>query len=374
MRILHVLPSIARSYGGPTASLLGYVRASHAVGLEVEVAAPTPPDDDAAWWTREAPGLVRHGFPAVGGGAFVTSPALSAWVWRNGARFDVLHIHALQNPISSSAMGIAARLGLPYLVRTIGMLSDFTFTHRRRLLKQLWFRAIDRRLIGACAGLHFTTEGERAEGAPRSVGARTFVVPPPWTGTPIARRPSEPPRLVCVARLHRVKNLEAALSGWARARRPDGAELVVAGDGDDAYQRELEGLARELGVAGSVRFVGFVAGAAKDELFATARASFLLSKHENFGVAILEAAAAGLPCVVSPEVHLAPFVRAHDLGDVVDAGSPERVARAFERALTDEQLQTHCSARGPAAVAEEFSLEAIGAKLSAMYREAAGAR
>jgi glycosyltransferase involved in cell wall biosynthesis len=374
MRILHVLPSIARSYGGPTASLLGYVRASRAAGLEVEVASPAPPPDDAAWWRREAPELVRHTFPSVGGGAFVTSPALAAWVWQSGARFDVLHVHALQNPVSSSAMWIAARRGWPFLVRTIGMLSDFTFTHRRRALKQAWFRGIDRRLIAACAGLHFTTEGERDEGAPRSGGARAFVVPPPWVGAPIVRRPGGPPRLVCVARLHRVKNLEAALRGWARARRPDGAELVVAGDGDDPYRRELEGLARELGVADSVRFVGFVAGAAKDELFATARASFLLSKHENFGVAILEAAAAGLPCVVSPEVHLAPFVRAHGLGDVVDAASPELVARSFERALTDEALQAHCAQRGPGAVAEEFSLEAIGAKLARMYTEAKAAR
>ncbi len=374
MRILHVLPSIARSYGGPTASLLGYVRASRAAGLEVEVASPAPPPDDAAWWSREAPDLIRHGFGSVGGGAFVTSPALSAWVWRHGERFDLLHVHALQNPISSSAMWIAAQRGWPFLVRTIGMLSDFTFTHRRRLMKQVYFRTIDRRLLAACAGLHFTTEGERDEGAARSGGARAFVVPPPWTGRAPKGRSSSTPRLVCVARLHRVKNLEAALQGWARARRPDGAELVVAGDGDDPYQRELEGLAESLGIAGSVRFVGFVAGAAKDELFATARAAFLLSKHENFGVAILEAAAAGLPCVVSPEVHLAPFVRAHGLGEVVEARSPELVARAFERALMDEALQTHCKQRGPAAVAEEFSLEAIGAKLEAMYGDVVRAR
>ncbi len=49
MKVLHVAPSIAQSYGGPTYSLAGYIVASRLAGIDVTVTAPScaPEDIDA---------------------------------------------------------------------------------------------------------------------------------------------------------------------------------------------------------------------------------------------------------------------------------------------------------------------------------------
>lgn len=373
MRILHVMPSVARSYGGPTQSLLGYLRASRAAGLEVEVVAPRPASADEAWWRAEAPWLELRTFAAIGDGALVTSPALTYWLARHGANFDVVHIHALQNPVSSSAARLSALRDWPFVLRPFGMLSRFTFTHRHALAKRAWYAVIDQPAIAKAAGIHFTTEGERDEGMERvgPSGPRGFVVPPPWNGKAIMPDTTTPPRLLCVSRIHPVKNLERLLEAWPLVvERVADAELVLAGDGDTDYVKSLEAKARSLGAAGSVRFVGFVDGLAKSKLLASSRAFVLISHHENFGVAVLEAVAAGLPCVISREVHLAPFVRQHQLGAIVRGDDVASIADAIVTSLTDMRLGERVRVSGPREVAAEFSTDAVGSKLAAMYQAA----
>jgi len=373
MRILHVIPSVSRTYGGPTQSLLGFLLAARAAGIEVEVAAPDPGPDERDWWAKSLPGQHLTLFPSLGAGAFVSSPPLLWWLLRHGERFDLVHIHALQNPISSTAAAACRIRGWPYLIRPLGMLSEFTFTHRRQLAKKLYFRAFDRGNIAASSGIHFTTEGERQEGLRRVhyLGVRAFVVPPPWSGEPTARAPAARPELLFLSRLHPVKNLEALLRAWPQVLRVvPNASLVLAGDGDPGYVSSLHALVRDLGITGSTRFTGFATGDQKHALLASARAFALISFHENFGVAALEAIAAGLPLVLSPTVHIAPLVSAHRLGTAIDPSDSNALAAAVVTALTDIALQGHCATAGPALVQSAFSVETIAAQLLTMYQQA----
>src|SRR4051794_8739806 len=89
MRVLHVLPSVSRSYGGPTQSLLGYALASRKVGIDLDIIAPRPDPEDIAWWRARLPDHEPTLFSARGGGAFVTSPTLTWWLWLHGQAYDV---------------------------------------------------------------------------------------------------------------------------------------------------------------------------------------------------------------------------------------------------------------------------------------------
>lgn len=84
---------------------------------------------------------------------------------------------------------------------------------------------------------------------------------------------------------------------------------------------------------------------------------------ETFGVAPLEAMATGLPTVVSALPCFSDFVRANETALVFDHRAPDaaaRLAAAFERLLTDDDLRTRLS-RQAAATARLFSYEAIAA-------------
>lgn len=78
------------------------------------------------------------------------------------------------------------------------------------------------------------------------------------------------------------------------ARQPT-LQYVVAGDGDD--RPRLEALARELGVADCVRFVGAVPRADLPALYRLADAFAMPSTGEGFGIAFLEAMASGVPAL-----------------------------------------------------------------------------
>jgi len=71
--------------------------------------------------------------------------------------------------------------------------------------------------------------------------------------------------------------------------------LVVIGDGPQ--RAPLERLAGELGIAGRVRFAGFVPEHEKQNLLAVSDLYVSTSQHEGFGLVYLEAMAAGLPVV-----------------------------------------------------------------------------
>ncbi|MEP7087178.1 MAG: glycosyltransferase [Gemmatimonadota bacterium] len=370
MKVLHVAPYISRAYGGPTYSLAAYARASIAAGIKVAIAAPRPPSGDR-WLAGELPEAALHAFLGYGKGAFVASPALHRWLAANGRDFDVVHVHGLLNPVSSLAARACARHGWPFVIRPFGTLSRYTFAHRRGALKKAYSERIDRPNLRRASALHFTTTGERDESAWQGIdwGTRAFVIPPPWvTPKTVAPRTIRTARrtVLFLSRLHPVKNVELLLAAWplVRMQHPD-ARLLIAGDGDRDYVRSLRAKASLLG--DSVTFLGFVEGVEKAKLLGEADLFVLPSFHENFGIAVLEALAFGLPVVVTSEVQLSGFVAEHSLG-VIAERSAEAFASAVVETLENDVLTVRCREHGPEVTASYFSVDIVGRQLLDMYR------
>lgn len=230
------------------------------------------------------------------------------------------------------------------------------------------------------ATVHFTTEAERDEANRLSVNFedRSAVVPPPWRGeatTPEMEEKADRPTVLYMSRLHPKKNVQGLLRAWAQvvADRPD-AQLWVAGDGDDAYVQRLHDTVATHDLGDSVSFLGFVSGDEKERVLWEAWAFALPSHQENFGVAVLEAVAAGLPVVMSNEVQLRSFVESHDLGVVVDRTDPAAIAAGLRSVLSDDAGRRRVAEEGPAAVQKTFSLGRVGEQLGALYAQAVGAR
>ncbi len=376
MKVLHVAPSLAQSYGGPTQSLAGYTVVSRLAGIDVSIVAPRCAPADLAPFVARAGQTDLHLFRTVGSGAFAISPALVRWVRRHARSFDVVHVHGLFNPISSLSARTALRSGTAVVVRPFGTLSRYTFRHRRTALKRAWFALIERRNLQAASALHFTSATERSEADWHGIDftGRAYVVPPPAAGAVVRSLEhgeiQDGARVLFLGRINPVKNLESLLDAWlfVRNRLPE-AVLEVAGDGDSDYIAALHHRAAINGIADSVVFHGFVSGAPKEKLLASASVLVLPSHHENFGLAALEAVEAGVPVIVSPEVHLADFVRSENVGEVV-ASNPSLLADAITDVIADDQIRSRTREFGADIVARNFSSEAIGALLSTMYRAA----
>ena len=374
MKVLHVAPSLAQSYGGPTLSLFGYVAAAAKRGMTVTIAAPDPGPEERGEVEAKLAGRPVL-FSSFGSGAFATSPSLVAWVRDNASRYDVVHTHGLFNPISSLSTRASIARGSAVIIRPFGTLSRYTFEHRRKALKRAWLAALERSNLRNAAGLHFTTETERSEAAWHGIdfSDRSHVVPPPLDVpvAPVQTRGEAEPVVLYLGRLNPVKNIEALIAAWPQVRSSQPkAQLVIAGDGDAAYREKLHSLAS---ADSSIRFEGFVSGSAKSELLSRASVCVLPSLHENFGMAVVEAIAAGIPVVISPHVQLASVIEEENLGIVVDC-APDHLARAIIKTMSDPALKIRVEREGPAAVRNRFSPTLTGERLERMYEAAVSRR
>jgi glycosyltransferase involved in cell wall biosynthesis len=100
--------------------------------------------------------------------------------------------------------------------------------------------------------------------------------------------------------------------------------LDIAGTGDDRLR--LGGIARALGLADAVRFLGFVSEERKLALLRSAWANLFPSPKEGWGITVVEAAACGTPSLASDSPGLRDSVRAGETGYLVPHGDPGALA------------------------------------------------
>jgi glycosyltransferase involved in cell wall biosynthesis len=346
------------------------------MGLEVSIAAPSCGPDDINAMALQSGAAELIYFPAISRGALIVSPKLVQWVKKNAGRFDIIHAHGLFNPVSSLCIRAAREAGRAVVVCPHGTLSRYTLAHRRSLLKRTYLTLIERTNIEKASAIHFTTLTELDEARWHGVdfGNRAHVVPPPVLhdhAADLPRKPlDDPPTVLFLSRIHPVKNVDGLLKAWQHvlASVPN-ARLVVAGPGNAGVLQSLKRLAVSVGVSDSVTFLGFLGPEEKARHFSAARVLVLPSHHENFGVVVLEAVAAGLPVVISPEVQLAPFVERHRLG-VIAKREPQEFAAGIISAIRDLSLQSRVASLGSELARQFYSPQAVGEDLMRMYYSA----
>jgi glycosyltransferase involved in cell wall biosynthesis len=356
-------------------------------GLEVHVAAT---DDNGHGRLR-----VPHGVPVIEDGVtyryfrrqtrfYTFSWPLSRWLARHVRDYDLVHVHALFSFASVAAAHWAARAGVPYVVRPLGTLNRWGMEVRRPWLKRLSFSLIERRILRNAARIHYVSEQERAEATRLGVSGRATVVPLgvdlapfdalPARGSVRERDPAWAGRTLALflSRLDRKKGLDLLLAALAQARaREADVALTVAGNGDAAFERAVRRDAVRLGIETDIRWTGFLDGREKLAALADADLFVLPSYSENFGVAAVEAMAAGLPVVVSDQVGIHREVAEARAGLVVPC-DPEALADAMLTLASDPALRAKLGARGRQLARDRFSLDAMTDGLVAMYGEAGG--
>ena len=288
---------------------------------------------------------------------------------------DVLHLHYAV-PHAASALLAAQVLGdaAPASVITLHG------TDATRLAGHAGVHPVTAFAIAACDAITVPSHYLRREAAEgyQLPAARIQVIPnfvdlerfaPAPRGAPGPRPPELPaaapgePLLFHVSNFRPIKRPVDLAEVLARVRRAVPARMVLVGDGPERAAGEAR--AAELGVAGAMTFLGRRADFAA--LLAHADGFVLASESESFGVAALEAMAAGVP-VFGYRVGGLPEVVCEDAGALVLAGDLDALAAAITAAVRDPARRAAMGRAARACAEAEFSAPRALAAYEACYR------
>ena len=358
------LPAVR--YGGPIWTVHGLCKALARRGHEVTVFTTNVdgPADSEVPLDRDV-GLdgvrVRY-FPSRHGRRLYWSPGMARALRESVSGFDLLHLHSIFLWPTWAAARAARAARRPYLLAPRGMLTKTLVRERGFLRKSAWIHLVERRNLEGAAAVHATSALEADE--IRAFGfrlRRVLVVPNGVDVAPVTEAPVEAgvPVLLYLGRVSWKKGIDRLVEALAFV--PE-AVLVVAGGDDEGLTPRLQALASQRGVADRVRFVGPVYGTEKRRLLTSSSLFVLPSLGENFGHAVLEAMAHGLPVVVTPEVGLADEIAAAGAGGVV-SGEPASLGPRLAGLLAAPDERRRMGERGRLLASERFSWDAVARAL-----------
>jgi phosphatidyl-myo-inositol dimannoside synthase len=173
--------------------------------------------------------------------------------------------------------------------------------------------------------------------------------------------------LLTVARLAAHKGIDTALRVVA-ALAPEFPDLRYAVVGSGVRHRQLETLARDLGVSDRVRFLTDVPDADLPALLNCAEVYLGLSRTvelmaEGFGIAISEASACGIPVVAGASGGIPDAVRHGETGLLVDPTVPDPAIEAVRLLLRDGELARRLGAGGRSAAESFYNWDRVAAEM-----------
>ena len=380
MRILHVIPTLRLRDGGPAKVLLEICEYLNGVGHQTAIYTTDLDGDGGRALSSTAKDINIKFFPVCSPRAFKFSPSFARAIRRDIAQFDIVHINSLYLFPSTLAAHYARRYRVPYIVRPHGTLDPYIYKrHRgRKLIYEMLF---ERRNLEMAAAVHFTSDEEMRLASSLGLRLRGAVVP---LGVKLGKEPADDSRgalleaypelrgkkiLLFLGRLTAKKGLDILLKAFGMlCRVRSDVHLLIAGPDEEGYGPKVREWQRAEGVTAHVTFAGMLLGERKAMALAGADIFVLPSYSENFGNAVVEAMAAGLPVIISNKVNIWRQIADAGAGRVIDCDAGELYSELIA-ILDDAQQLSLMGRQARKLVGDEFTWEVAGARLVGLYRD-----
>ena len=282
--------------------------------------------------------------------------------------YDVYHAQGVWQWPTYVLASVARKEGKPYVITPRGMLYPQDIAKSNKLFKQLSLSLRLKSDLNRAACVQCTCEEEMMH--LRNLGVTS---PLALIANPVVIKPHEYKkednvfRVGYLGRVSPRKKVERLIRAFATlGNEAKNAELLIIGNTNDSYERQLQTEARQLGVT-NVRFAGFLSGKEKDKAIASMSVLVNPSDFENLGNVILEGLAHRIPCIAttgSPWKEL----QTYQCGWWIEP-SQEAITETIRQAMVTSQKELgEMGERGLKLVTENYSVEAIAKKTKAMYQ------
>ena len=366
------------SFGGPVAAIHAMARGLMDADVCVEIVTVHSRASPNVTRRESKDGVQWLSFPIQLSGYGVSLP-LRRWLQAHVHEYDLVHIHGVFSYASYTAARIARGACVPCVVRPFGVLNRWGMERRNVWLKNMVFKWLEKPMLDTVQALHFTSDEEAEDVARLKIKAPGYVIPLGLDLSPYIQLPSTSPfdarfsdfradkSILFLSRIDVKKGLDILLPAFKGVlSKHTGLKLIITGDGDPALIAELKNLAKELSIEDSILWTGFLSGRMRLKAMAKATVFCLPSHSENFGMALLEAMAAGLPCVSTDQVALG--VGAAKVGAVyLTPVAVESLTEALLTILSNEQLRADLSVKAQKFAEEFHSMSVLARRLKGFY-------
>ena len=365
LKALHVVGGLGQSSGGPSYSVPRLCQALKIAGVEPSIFTLT----EQGWAEREDTTF----FPQIATTVPLLrqsklSPAMYRVMRQSVTSVDIVHSHGLWIAPNFYAGQAAAYGGKSLVVSPRGMLSPGALQFSR-LKKRIIWKAFQGPAYRKAATWHATSADEAADIRAFGIMAPIAIIPN-GIDLPIQIAPHLPDKvtrtILFLSRIHPKKGLPTLLDAWQRlSAHRKYWQLVIAGPDEGGHRSELEAIVRNKHVP-RVVFTGPVYGSEKEALLIDADLFVLPTLSENFGIAVAEALAAGIPSIVAKG---APWqgLENKQCGWWVDQGTEPLLKAMLSATELPAAERQAMGLRGRAWMKQDFGWDAIGRDMKDVY-------
>lgn len=364
MKILHTISGLNISSGGPTSCTYNLIKSLRDEGIEADILTLMPRDDSDK---------------IIAGDSFIKAlpnDARTPLVYSSNFRrylsshigYDLYHANGLWTCPTHFTAEIAKKQNKPCVIAPHGML------YPQALQVSAWKKKIvstvfQRKDLETASCLQATCMAELEHIRAFGLNNPVAVIPNGLViddSLEIRKTSNSVRRFAFVGRLNRIKNVDLLLSAWSKlGDKTRNCELLIIGDGDTAYKKELEEFATA-NKLNNVRFLGFIMGKDLQKLVHSIDFQILPSKSENFGMVVPEALIQGVPVIASkgtPWSDLETF----DCGWWVDNDIDTLISTLLIAINLSEQDRLGMGERGRTLVLRHYSIKSVSLRMKQLY-------
>lgn len=305
MRILQCVETLDPRAGGTVEACRLLTLGLAAQRQQIEIATLTAPENP---WAAHWPCPVHCLGPSYT--RYLYSPRLIPWLTANVPEYDAVIVHNVYRFIGYGAWRASRSTGTPYYLFTHGMLAPWFKTQTiKHLEKTLFWKLAGYRMFRDAAGVLYTAAEEQAAArlTHSPYHCREHVVglgiADPMTTDVSAARPGYR-YLLFLGRITAKKRVDLLIRAFASVYREDATRLMIAGPDEEGLSARFRQLPEARALGDRVVWAGHLDADRKWPALAGAEAVALISHTENFGIALVEALAMGVPVLTTRKVDI----------------------------------------------------------------------
>ncbi len=378
MKVLHILASQSRSWGGPPVFVANLTRGMARLGIESAIVTLDRKSSPNVEFADDV--IVRSGgVAAISKMAIPADPKIVRILAEEVPKADVVHVHEIWHFPHVLAAVASHFARCRYILSPHGELEPL-YAGAHVAAKLFLWHLYQRRILNGASMIHALTAREERNVKLAGVNPPIRVIPSGVDVEIVDQLASKSrltdgraggesvPYILYLGRIDPKKNIDVLLEAFSIvAKAVPEIRLVIAGPDPYKFWRHLSGIAAKLGLGDRLQYLGFIDELIKFRLMTNAKLFVLPSMAEGLSIAALEAMACRTPVVASDTANLPEVETAH-AGRVVSP-TPQHLAGAILGILQDDALRESMRSNARSLVDRAFSSRSMAAEMAKLYRE-----